>query len=252
MPKSKRSKVVHLTSVTKKTREQKEQLFSNIRQCVPEYQHCFVFSVDNMRNNQLKDLRRDMADSRMFFGKTKLMARALGQTPEDEQADGIHGLARHLSGTVGLIFTNDPPTEMLSRLRSVHAVDFARAGTVATRSFRIPPGIVYSTGGEVPADDDVPMAHSVEPELRRLGVPTRLVKGKVVLGAEDGSGSEGYLVCSEGDVLDGRQTRLLKLFSLCLSEFRVRVIAYWSAASSKVTEVDSGPDAAASMEEDSD
>ncbi|EJT74247.1 mRNA turnover protein 4 [Gaeumannomyces tritici R3-111a-1] len=251
MPKSKRSKVVHLTSVTKKTREQKEQLFGNIRQCVPEYQHCFVFSVDNMRNNQLKDLRRDMADSRMFFGKTKLMARALGQTPEDEQADGIHGLARHLTGTVGLIFTNRDPSDVLSTLQSVSAIDFARAGAVAPRGFRVPPGVVYSTGGEVPAEDDVPMAHSIEPELRKLGVPTRLVKGKVVLGAEDGSGSEGYVVCREGDVLDGRQTRLLKLFSVCLSEFRVRVLAYWSAASSEVTEVEADP-AAASMEEDSD
>lgn len=64
MPKSKRSRTFHLTKATKKTREQKDQLFQNIRDAIPEYQHCFVFSVDNMRNNYLKDVRRELADSR--------------------------------------------------------------------------------------------------------------------------------------------------------------------------------------------
>lgn len=64
MPKSKRAKVVHLTQVSKRTRDQKDELFQNIRDAVPEYQYCFVFSVDNMRNNHLKDVRREFSDSR--------------------------------------------------------------------------------------------------------------------------------------------------------------------------------------------
>lgn len=64
MPKSKRAKVVHLTQVSKKTREQKDQLFQNIRDQVPKYQHCIVFNVDNMRNNYLKEVRRELSDSR--------------------------------------------------------------------------------------------------------------------------------------------------------------------------------------------
>ncbi|EHA54130.1 hypothetical protein MCOR27_006773 [Pyricularia oryzae] len=241
MPKSKRAKVVHMTNVAKKTREQKELLFTNIRECVPQYQHLFVFSVDNMRNNNLKDVRRELSgDSRMFFGKTKLMARALGQTAEDEQAEGLHKLTSHLAGTVGLIFTNRPASELLSYLDSITSVDFARAGAVAPRDFSIPPGVVYSTGGEVPQEYDVPLAHSIEPELRKLGVPTRLIKGRVVLGGENGEGSTGYDVCREGDVLDSRQTRLLKLFSVCFSEFKIQVLAYWSAATGEVTEVNPG------------
>jgi mRNA turnover protein 4 len=64
MPKSKRTKVFHLTQVTKKTREQKDKLFSNIRECVPQYQHCFAFSIDNMRNNHLKEVRHELSDCR--------------------------------------------------------------------------------------------------------------------------------------------------------------------------------------------
>ncbi len=51
MPKSKRNKVISLTQVDKKTREQKEKLFEKIRECIPQYQHCFAFAVDNMRNS---------------------------------------------------------------------------------------------------------------------------------------------------------------------------------------------------------
>lgn len=67
MPKSKRNRVVNLTQVNKKTREQKDKLFSNIRESVPQYQHCFVFGVNNMRNNYLKEVRHELNDCRSVF-----------------------------------------------------------------------------------------------------------------------------------------------------------------------------------------
>ncbi|KAK4232067.1 ribosome assembly factor mrt4 [Podospora fimiseda] len=239
MPKSKRAKVYNLTQVSKKSRENKDKLFSNIRDAIPDYQHCFVFSIDNMRNNYLKDVRRDLSDSRIFFGKTKMTARALGTTPEEAQADGIHLLTPFLTGSVGLIFTNRPPAEIQSYFTSLTQVDFARAGNIATRTFTVPPGPVYSTAGEVPPEHDVPVTHTLEPELRRLGMPTRMVKGKVTLGDE---GYAGYTICKEGDVLDSRQTRLLKLFSVCLSEFKVKLVAYWTASTGEVTELEGAQD----------
>lgn len=154
------------------------------------------------------------------------MSRALGTTPEDALADGIHSLTRYLTGNVALLLTNRPTDAITEYFANFSPVDFARAGTVAPRDFVIPPGVVYATGGAVPAEHDVPLGHTIEPELRRLGVPTRMVKGKVVLGGdESGEGSEGYVVCKEGDVLDSRQTRLLKLFDTCMSEFKVRIVA---------------------------
>ncbi|GAB1320226.1 mRNA turnover and ribosome assembly protein [Madurella fahalii] len=243
MPKSKRAKVYHLTQVTKKTREQKDKLFANIRECITQYQHCFVFSVDNMRNNYLKDVRHELNDCRIFFGKTKLTARALGTTPADAQADGLDRLTAYLSGSVGLLFTNRDPAAITSYFSALSHVDFARAGAVASRTVTVPPGVVYSTGGEVPAEHDVPVAHTLEPELRRLGMPTRMVRGKVCLGSDGGGGGDGgegqgYTICRAGDVLDSRQTRLLKLFSVCMSEFRVTLVAYWSAATGEVTELE--------------
>lgn len=166
-----------------------------------------------------------MGGNRLFFGKTKLMAKALGQSPEEAIAPGIQDLTSHLSGNVGLLLTNRPVQSITDYFASFAPVDFARAGTASPRDFTIPTGVVYATAGEVPAEHDVPLSHTIEPELRKLNVPTRMVKGKVVLGDENGQTGEGYVVCREGDVLDSRQTRLLKLFGVCISEFRVKLLA---------------------------
>lgn len=154
----------------------------------------------------------------LFFGKTKVMAKALGTTPEDEHQVNTSKLSKYLAGNVGLLFTDRPVSEITAFFANHSVTDFARAGTPASREFVIPAGIVYSMGGEIDASDDVPMAHSLEPELRRLQVPTSLTKGKITLENE-------YRVCKEGQMLDSRQTRLLKLFGVATAEFKVQLVA---------------------------
>ncbi|KAJ5101945.1 hypothetical protein NUU61_004167 [Penicillium alfredii] len=233
MPRSKRARVVHESKTTKKShKEQTRRLYANIRECVEEYDHLFVFAVDNMRNTYLKDVRTEFADSRLFFGKTKVMAVALGNNPETEAADNLHKLTPYLSGAVGLLFTSRTPESVTSFFDNFRPQDFARAGTEATRSFSIPNGLVYSRAGEIPTEDDEPISHTIEPALRKLGVPTRLVKGKVSL--ELTEDQEGYQVCREGETLDSRQTTLLKMFGVTSSEFKVDLKAYWTRSTGEV------------------
>jgi mRNA turnover protein 4 len=99
--------------------------------------------------------------------------------------------------------------------------DFARAGTIAPLTFTIPAGTVYSQGGRVKVEDDVPLPHSLEPTLRQLGMPTRLQKGIITLDSD-------YTVCKEGDLLNSKQTRLLKQFGIACAEFKVNLVGYWS------------------------
>lgn len=155
---------------------------------------------------------------RLFFGKTKVMAKAIGTSPEDEYQPSTSLLSKYLVGDVGLLFTNREPAAIEEYFSNIAKTDFARAGTPATRSFTVPAGIVYSLGGEIEAEQDVPMAHSLEPELRKLNMPTSLTKGKITL-------DNPYTVCKEGDVLDSRQTRLLKLFGVATAEFKVNLLA---------------------------
>jgi mRNA turnover protein 4 len=156
--------------------------------------------------------------NRLFFGKTKVMAKALGSSVEDEYQPNTHKLAKFLIGNVGLLCTNREPSAIKEYFDNLAKTDFARAGTAAAREFTVPAGIVYSLGGEIEADQDVPMAHSLEPELRKLNMPTLLKKGKISL-------ENRYTVCKEGEVLDSRQTRLLKLFGVATAEFTVQLKA---------------------------
>jgi len=64
MPKSKRARVVHLSKVEKKGKEHTEKLFNAIREAADEYPYAYVFTVENMRNNYLKEIRATLADSR--------------------------------------------------------------------------------------------------------------------------------------------------------------------------------------------
>jgi mRNA turnover protein 4 len=64
MPKSKRAKVVHLTKTDKKGKELSQKLFANIQEAADNFQHIFVFAVENMRNSYLKEVRAEFADSR--------------------------------------------------------------------------------------------------------------------------------------------------------------------------------------------
>jgi mRNA turnover protein 4 len=168
----------------------------------------------------------------LFFGKTKVMAVALGHNAETEAAENLHLLHPYLTGAVGLLFTWRDPTSVTDYFDSFRPLDFARAGTEATRSFAIPAGLVYSRAGEIPASEDEPMSHTIEPELRKLGVPSRLVKGKVML--ELTEGQESFPVCKQGDVLDSRQTTLLKMFGVVTSEFKIALKAHWTRSTSEV------------------
>ncbi|KAL9119107.1 MAG: hypothetical protein Q9187_004336 [Circinaria calcarea] len=233
MPKSKRAKIVHTSKTEKKGKELTIRLYANVQECVAKYPYCFVFSVENMRNTYLKDVRAQLSDSRLFFGKTKVMAVALGLTPATEPAPNTSLLTPYMTGSVGLLFTPRDPSSILSYFSTFRPLDYARAGTTATRTFVLPSGTLYSRGGEIPVEEDVPLAHSIEPTLRKLGVPSRLMKGKIELDAD-------YKVCTEGEVLGSGQTTLLKMFGVATAEFGMKIKAYFVAGTGEVVSLEDG------------
>lgn len=123
-----------------------------------------------------------------------------------------------------------PKQEVLDYFDEFIVLDFARAGIPASRTFTVPAGMVYSTAGEQPVEDDVPLPHSMEAQVRKWGMPTRLEKGRVML-------DDDYVVCKEGKVMDSNQTALLKIFGVPTAEFKIQVLAYWNAGTGEVTEV---------------
>ena len=172
------------------------------------------------------------------MGKTKLMLHSLGSTTESAYLPGTQLLSPYLSGEVGLLCTSRPPPEIEAFFATYATLDYARAGTTAPRAFRLEPGpLTTRYGVEGGADEPIPI--SEEPRLRKLGVPSRLVKGTVCLeeAAEDGVQEGGYTVCQEGDVLDSRQTTLLKIFGVRMAEFRIQLRACWEKSAEQVRKI---------------
>merc|ERR1711970_1027043 len=120
---------------------------------------------------------------------------ALGKGPTEEYKDSLHKVCRYLKGEVGLLFTNKTKDEVQEYFIQFKEMDFARAGNKAQMD------IVLDEG---PLEH---FPHSMEPQLRQLGLPTALKKGVVTLLKDHG-------VCKEGDTLTPEQARILKLLGI--------------------------------------
>ena len=221
MPRSARNKVISLTKTEKKGRENKEQIAEELRASMDQYSYIYVLNVQNMRNLFLKEIRQAWKGSRIIFGRTKLMQKVLGKQAEDEYLENSHLLSQFLKGDVGLLFTDEEPQVVKDYFDSYVKTDFARSGLEAPLTFTVPEGVVYSTGGQQSIEDDVPLTHSMESTVRQLGMPTRLDKGRIVLGVP-------YTVCKQGQTLDSKQARLLKQFGVACSEFKVNILGAYS------------------------
>ncbi|EGW30619.1 uncharacterized protein SPAPADRAFT_63450 [Spathaspora passalidarum NRRL Y-27907] len=229
MPRSKRSKLVTLAQTDKKTKENKTRIFDEVRSALDEHQYVWVLQLQDIRTPVLQDIRSDWAGSKLLLGKRKVLIKALGETPADEYRDNLHELSKTCEdGLIGLLFTDEKPDVVDGYFKAYVKQDYSRAKTKSPIDFTIPEGIVYSRGGQIPIEEDVPMSHSLEETLRnKLKVPTKIKSGKIVLEAP-------YTVCHKGDVLDVRQALLLKQFGVAGSEFKVATIAYYDRDSSKV------------------
>ncbi|KAI0357474.1 mRNA turnover protein 4-like protein [Trametes cingulata] len=228
MPKSKRAKVVSLTKVAKKTREQKNALLQEVQENADKWQYCWLFEVGNMRNAHLKTVRRLWKDTaRIFFGRGAVMAKALGTTPEQEHRPGLHKLAQQIKGQVGLFFTDSPPTEVLEWFADFKQPDFARTGNTASRTVILPAGPVMQQHSTPPE----PFPHNEEPQLRKLGLRTRMERGVPTLDVP-------HTVCEKGKTLTPEQAQLLKLVGIKMVTFKVGLRARWEAATGEVVQIE--------------
>jgi mRNA turnover protein 4 len=96
MPKSKRSKVTTLSKTPlRSTKASKHALVQDLQNEIDKYDYVWLFSVGDMRNEGLKEVRGQWRGTgRFYFGKGKVMAKALGITPETEHADQLSLLAK--------------------------------------------------------------------------------------------------------------------------------------------------------------
>ena len=182
------------------------------------------------------------SSARIFFGRGAVMAKALGTTPEEAHRPGLHKLATQIKGQVGLLFTDSPPAEVTEWFADFAQPDFARAGNAAARAVVLPAGPVLQRHASPPE----PFPHNEEPQLRRLGLRTRMERGVPTLDAP-------HTVCEAGKALSPEQAQLLKLIGIKMVTFRVGLRARWDAATGEVEQFEGQAveDASAEAEEGS-
>ncbi|CEQ39186.1 SPOSA6832_00710, partial [Sporobolomyces salmonicolor] len=218
MPRSKRDKVLALTQTSKKGKEAKGKLIEEVREQADHFQYLWVFEVEHMRNNLLQEVRTAWKGSRIFLGRNAVMRKGLGATPEDECRLGVHKVANSteviqmLEGNRGLLFTDEAPSVVLEWFESFKKQDFARTGNQVDETFELPAGAM-NLAGPIKINDD-PAPHSLEPQFRKLGLSTSLLKGVPTLNAP-------HTVCKKGDTLNPNQVNLLKLFGKTFATVRL-------------------------------
>eukprot|EP00466_Bigelowiella_natans_P021337 jgi/Bigna1/87483/estExt_fgenesh1_pg.C_210003 len=249
MPKSKRAKLVHLTKTKKKGRSKGDALIEEVRDSVDEFSNIFLFEVENMRNAAFKEIRVQWNNSRFMIGRNKLMMVALGVDEENEYRTGLSYLAKKITGDCGLLFSNRDEKAVTEFFSEYKQAQFARAGSKATRKIHSCDknykfhvhicslvlkkkkkmmrkiDLFVVSAGEVPGHLPV----SMEPQLRRLGLPVRIQKGKLEIAADT-------TVCEEGAKLTAEQCKILEMFDQKMAVFRIKLLGCYSDSSEKFLE----------------
>ncbi|XP_078483376.1 mRNA turnover protein 4 homolog [Ciona intestinalis] len=208
MPKSKRDKRISLTQTKKGGLEAKQNLVTEVRNCVEKYDRIFVFSVCNMRNSKLKEVRNAWKHSRFFFGKNKVMALAFGRSPETEIMNGLYKFSTKLVNEVGVLFTSKSKEDVVDWFDKYSEHDYARTGNIATSTIELDEGPL------------VQFSHAIEPHLRKLGLPVALKKGVVTM-------LQSHTVCKENEKLTAEQAKVLKLLKIVMSQFSIHLQYMW-------------------------
>jgi mRNA turnover protein 4 len=232
--------IVALTKTAKKTRDHKTNYIETVREAIDANDRLYLFSYENMRSNHFKDVRLHFrgsgsdknsmsddnndsssgADGRIFLGKNKLLQIALGRGPEDEYSDNLHKLSKILSGSVGILCTNQSASDVEEYFAKLAVEDFARAGAIAPRS-------VSLTKEQV---ETHPV--SMVEQFRKLGLPVEVKNGRVsFIGGRD-----EWELCKEGKELTVEQCKILVHFGVKLAVFKIDLVCRWERDEGTVEE----------------
>lgn len=204
-----------MTRAEKKGKENKGKLIEQIREAASTHPHGYLFRVSNMRNQLFKEIRQRV-DGRFFIGKNKVMAVALGSDEASECITGGATLASRLHGNVGVVFCKEDLSTLTGIMDSAETPEFARTGSVADMTVIIE----ADAKGLRNFETQELLSATLESQLRKAGMPTRL-QGGIILLAND-----NYTVCQAGNRITSDQARILKTFGVKMATFRVRIVGH--------------------------
>ena len=113
------------------------------------------------------------------------------------------------------MFTEMPTAKVKTEVEGVADASYAKAGHKAKETVSFPMGEVKGPYGSK-------LEHTLEPTLRKNGMPTRLKKGMVELLA-------AHTLCEKGETLSPAQAALLRIFDYKFAQFEMKLVCRWHA-----------------------
>ncbi|CCW71061.1 unnamed protein product [Phytomonas sp. Hart1] len=200
-----------MPSITAAKREYEERLVSYLN----KYSRVLFVGVDNVRSQQMHNVRAALRDkAKILMGKKTLQAkiiekRALSDDATDE-AKNFHGECEEsklLTGSTGLVFTNED-VQVITAVLDQHRVKApARVGAISPCDVVVPAG---NTGME-------PTQTSF---FQALNIATKISKGMVEIVSEK-------KVLSVGDKVDNSTATLLQKLNISPFFYQAEVLSAW-------------------------
>jgi len=178
-----------------------------------KYSKVLFCSVDNVRSQQIHDVRRDLRGKAEFLmGKKTLQAKCIGNRAARDQASAMDVAFNEkcldlLKGNSGLLFTNGDLKDVIAMLDKHRIQAPARVGAIAPCDVIVPAG---NTG----------MEPTLTSFFQALNIATKIAKGTVEI-------INDKKVLSTGDKVDNSTASLLQKLKISPFYYQLEVLCVW-------------------------
>ncbi len=191
----------HKAHVAKYKLEEVERLKSILE----KYKVIAIADMTNMPSVQLQKLRSNLKQSVLItMSKASLITKALDDYKG--KIKGIEHLGENIRGMPALLFTNESPFKLASKLKKSKSSAPAKAGQSAPNDIVVPAGPTAFAPGPLMG------------ELGQIGVKATVMEGKIAI-------KEDTLVLKEGQLISGLVANLLTRLGIEPMEIGINLIA---------------------------
>jgi len=118
-------------------KEWKSQYFVRVVKLFDEYPKCFIVGVDNVRSNQMQQIRKSLrGQAELLMGKNTMLKKGIRDHLDANPL--IERLMPHLKGNVGLVFTKEDACDIKEKITANKISAPAKAGAIAPCDVIIP------------------------------------------------------------------------------------------------------------------
>ncbi len=183
-------------------RLRKEEMVRRIVEGVKEFPTVMFADFGRSPADFLQRLRKELSpDTRLMVVKKRLVPIAFSKV---DSREGLNRLLEHIPQRLMIIFSKESPWRLYQRLREKTVRVDILPGEVAEEDIVIPAGPTDLAPGPILTD------------LRALGVPTKIVGGKISI-------SEDFVIVRRGEKVQAQIADMLKALGIRPVEVRLEV-----------------------------